>query len=337
MSLRNIFSSPPSLVEDPKPRSLRWLRILILLILFAANLGVWAYYLTSHKPLLAALPPVQQATRAVAPHYLFSIHGLQEPVGVAATSDGNRIYVAESGGERLIHAFDRDGKELFNFAPPNSQPLTRAPIYVALDSAGKVYVTDRLRHTVDIFDAGGNFLSTLKPPTTDGWSPLGVRISDGNLLFTDVTDGKHRVLELASDGSVALKFGRQGNSNKNDELWFPNSMVTDARGRAYISDSNNARIQILDANGKWSFTLRGFSLPRGLAIDESQRLYVVDGIGQLVRVFDVAGDQPVALFDFGDYGPGDGEFNYPNDVAVDSTDRLFVADRASNRVQVWSY
>ena len=321
-------------------RSLRrLLHVSVLLVLLIANLFVWTYYLTSHKPLLAAvpLPAVQQAQRASAPHYLFSINGIQEPVGVAVTPDGSRIYAAESGGERLIHAFDRDGKELFTFAPPTSQPFSRAPVYLTLDTTGKVYVTDRFRHSVDIYDAGGNFLSSLKSPVQGAWSPLGVRAQGGNLFLTDVTEGKHRMLEISKDGQVALQFGRQGNSNVDDELWFPNSSVIDAHGHVYISDSNNARIQIIDQSGNWLETIRGFSLPRGLAIDQDQRLYVVDGIGQLVRVFDVSGDHPVALFDFGDYGPGDGEFNYPNDIAVDTTDRVFVADRASNRVQVWSY
>jgi sugar lactone lactonase YvrE len=74
-----------------------------------------------------------------------------------------------------------------------------------------------------------------------------------------------------------------------------------------------------------------------MTIDAEQRLYIVDGIGQIVRVFDVTGDDPEFLFEFGDYGAGDGEFNYPNDIAVDTTGRLYIADRASNRIQVWAY
>jgi tripartite motif-containing protein 71 len=171
----------------------------------------------------------------------------------------------------------------------------------------------------------------------NGWSPLGVRTNADNMLLTDVTNGKHRVMQLSKDGNVTFEFGHEGKGNTADELWFPNSMVVDAHSRMYISDSNNARIQVLDQNGTWLETLHGFSLPRGMTIDEDQRLYIVDGIGQLVRVFDVSGENPVPLFDFGDYGAGDGEFNYPNDIASDTTSRLYIADRASNRLQVWAY
>ena len=308
-----------------------------LMLLFAANVCAWAFYLTTHKPLLAALPVIEVATKSLHPHFLFSINGIAEPVGVAVASSGERIYVADSGGDRMIHVFDRDGNAIFNFATPNSKPSGRAPVYIALDNARNVYVSDRIRHAVDIYDENGKFKSTLKPPTTDGWAPLGVRSVGANLLFTDVTNGKHRVLQLTEDGRVVLQFCREGNGLGTDELWFPNSVVADAQGRVYVSDSNNARIQVLDLNGNWLFTLRGFSLPRGLAIDEDQRLYIVDGIGQLVRVFDVSGERPEALFDFGDFGIGDGEFNYPNDIAVDKTGRIYIADRASNRLQVWAY
>ncbi len=309
----------------------------LLFLLLVASVCVWAYYLSTRKPLFAALPPIGQVARALRPHYLFSVYGVEEPVGVAVTPDGERLYVAESGAERKVHAFDRDGKELFSFVPPNSLPSGRAPVYVAVDRAGRVYVTDRLRHSVDIYDAGGNYKSSLKPPTSDGWSPLGVRVDGDTLWVTDVPDGKHRLLAINQEGALTFQFGRQGNGNDNNTFWFPNSAVADARGRVYVSDSNNGRIQILDRNGNWLETLRGFSLPRGMTIDEDERLYVVDGIGHVVRVFDVTGEKPMPLFDFGDYGTDSGEFNYPNDIAADKTGRLYIADRASHRVQVWVY
>jgi hypothetical protein len=78
-------------------------------------------------------------------------------------------------------------------------------------------------------------------------------------------------------------------------------------------------------------------LPRGAAIDGRDRLHVVDAVAQAVMVYDVTGPQPKYLFGFGDWGVGDGQFNYPSDIALDSTGRLYVADRENNRVQVWSY
>ena len=74
-----------------------------------------------------------------------------------------------------------------------------------------------------------------------------------------------------------------------------------------------------------------------MVIDQYDRLYVVDAVGQNIKVYDVSGTQPRFLYAFGDYGAEDGLFNYPNDIALDNSGRLYVVDRENNRVQVWSY
>jgi DNA-binding beta-propeller fold protein YncE len=72
-------------------------------------------------------------------------------------------------------------------------------------------------------------------------------------------------------------------------------------------------------------------------MDARDRLYVVDAVGQDVKVYDVSDPEPNFLFVFGGWGLGDGQFDYPNDIALDATGRLYVIDRENNRVQVWSY
>ena len=325
----------PGQKEQHEKRNGKYLLLSLLVLLLMCTLCLWAYYLTTRKPLPEILPPARVVAQAIKPHYLFSIYGMQEPVGVAVTPEGDGIYVAESGGERLIRVFDRDGRPLAAFAPPQSQPPSRAPVFIALDNAGLVYVSDRLRHSVDIYDAGGNYRSSLKPLTSDGWSPVGLRFVGGDLYLTELTEKKHRVLVMDNSAKLTLQFGREGQGV--DELWFPNSAIEDARGRIYVSDSNNGRVQVYDQGGKLLYTIPGFSLPRGLAIDADQRLYVVDAVGHIVKVYDATREKAEPLFDFGDLGMGNAQFNYPNDIAIDSTGRLYIADRANNRVQVWLY
>ena len=79
------------------------------------------------------------------------------------------------------------------------------------------------------------------------------------------------------------------------------------------------------------------NLPRGAFIDPNDRLFVVDAVGQNVKVYNVAGNQPVFMYSFGDIGIGDGQFNYPIDVALYGTGTIYIADRDNNRIQVWSY
>ncbi|MFQ5854383.1 MAG: SMP-30/gluconolactonase/LRE family protein [Anaerolineae bacterium] len=306
-----------------------------LLLLLINVSSLWVYYARTRKPLPAVLPPAPAVARAFKPHFLFSIYDVEEPVGVAVTPQGDRVYVVESGGERQIHVFDRDGNPLFTFAPPESKPLECAPVYITLDADGKVYVSDRRRHTIDIYTPDGDYQGQVSAPTPDGyWAPLGVSFVGGQLYVTDVTKHEHRVMVLTPAGELLMSFGKEG--KEPGQFWFPNDVAVDAKGRLYVSDGNNGRLQVFDPDGQFLYELRGLSLPRGMAID-ADRLYVVDAVGQGVNVYDISGEVVRELFIFGDFGIEDGRFNFPNDIAVDETGRLYIADRVNNRVQVWSY
>jgi DNA-binding beta-propeller fold protein YncE len=271
-------------------------------------------------------------------------------------------------------------------------------VYLAVDPAGRLYVTDREQHTIFIFNAEGNYLESLtgadmslsKYLATQGdsiqsgenniynlfqntlyyqtsagaeksenfpyfpdWSPLGVRFSSkGELLITDVTKDKNSVIQISMPADQdnaswvdynppARSFGASGDGNAQFE--FPNAAVSDSTGRVYVSDGNNRRISVWDSQGNFLFNFgngtdkTGLSLPRGMWVDDRDRLYVVDAVGQDVKVYDVSQAEPNFLFAFGDFGQEDGQFNFPNDIAVDNTGRVYVVDRENNRIQVWSF
>ena len=374
-------------------------RLLIGVIAVATILGcvvcATIYYLNERTP-LTDFPIVEPVVKAVPPHYLFSIYGVSEPHGVTVSPDGRRIYVVETGGQRALKIFDRDGQALGSFTPPKVSVFSRAPDYVALDRLGRLFVSDRIRHTIDIYAADGSYIGEFPPPelidelpglghtlhrgtaadsaptwggsawqydpvtndiglyTESGefiekfpkpggkfWSPLGVAFDpNGYFYVTDVTGDHHRVIVFDTEGQPIRQFGRTGEAF--GQFLFPNSAISNGRGWIYVSDGNNGRIQAFSKVGRLRFALgrssgdAALNLPRGIALDDSNRLYVVDTVGQHVLVFDVS-DQPRLLFTFGESGWGDGQFGYPTAIAVDRTGRLYITDRVNNRVQVWSY
>jgi DNA-binding beta-propeller fold protein YncE len=326
--------------QPPAPKKSSRTRLLILgalSVLLLCSLYLWATYLTTRQPITETLPVPQVAAEALKPHYLFSIYNVAEPVGIAVSPDGTRIYVGESGGERLIRAFDKDGKQLASFTAPGADSGTSAPISMSLDDGGRLYVADSLRHVIDIYDAGGNYLKSIQPPLKGGWAPLGLQVDGQTMLIAGRNSDSEGIVVLSLNGQLQFQLGHHGEDAAADGFYEPYKSVMDAQGRIYVSDSMNQRVAVFDRSRKFLYSIPGFNLPRGMAVDRDQKLYVVDTIDQLVKVYDVSGARAKYLFDFGDFGVGDGQFNYPNEISLDNTGRLYITDRVNNRVQVWAY
>jgi DNA-binding beta-propeller fold protein YncE len=316
-------------------------------LVFLVVIVFFVRYLVNPRPIEELINP--ELSLDSPPHYLGSIYNVNHPVGVAVSPDDNRIYVSESGGERLVRVFDRRGQELGALVPTTMRAVERSPVYLAVSSDGHILVTDRSRHLISIYSPDG-ILETEYDP---GWSPLGVRLSpDGILLITDVSSDHNSIHQLAL-GSDANRFQTPTlneigpvlgeNGVDSGQLNFPNSAVRDARGRTYISDGNNWRIAVWDSNGDFLYHfgagagVESINLPRGLYIDHRQRLYVVDASAHKVKVYGLESEMPEFLFAFGDLGTGDENFQFPSDIAVDQNGRIYIADRENNRVQIWTY
>ena len=311
----------------------------VLLLLLAA---LFAWYLLNRKP-LSELPGLSTTTL---PHYEFSIYGTTHPLGVAANASGDRIYVAESDGKRLVHVYDAKGQPTGILQPPSTTGKNHKPIYVAINPTTQdVYVSDRLTASIYVYDAKGAFLRTFAPKGDLGgkWAPLGLTFGpDGSLYVTDVrgVDNKtHRVLAFAPDGTLARSIGRPG------ELNYPNGIVVDSNGNINVTDSNNGRMVVFGEYGKLLATISqgvgegDLGLPRGIAVDDSKRLFIADTTDHMVRVYtiDAAKAIPTYVGSFGGEGSLDGTFEYPNGVATDTRAHIYVTDRENNRVQVWGY
>jgi tripartite motif-containing protein 71 len=168
----------------------------------------------------------------------------------------------------------------------------------------------------------------------DGWNPLGIAFApDGRLFITDVMSRHHRVLAFDAGGRLVMQFGAQGSGD--GEFSFPNAVALDRQGRIFVADSNNRRVQMFSPDGRFLYRIgAGLSAPRGLALDGSDRLYVVDTVAGDVRVYDVF-DAPDFLFEFGGAPGGNGATGYPNGLALGNSGQIYVTDREGGRVQVW--
>ena len=326
--------------EAPPSRRKKVVLLLLLLLGFALLLGLAIWYLLFRQP-INVLPPIPG--QVVMPTYATTVYGADRPLGVAVSPDGSRIYMGESGGDRIARVFDASGNELATLRPPLSTGSSHVPVYLAIDPlTSEVYVTDRPTGTIFIYDVNGVYQRAYTPPTElEGWQPLGISFdAEGNLYVTDVSVTPQVAVKIDREGNVVGTYGT------NAGMSFPNGVAADANGNVYITDSNNGRLLVFDSAGTQVGQVgRGVSegnlgLPRGVAVGDDGKVYIADSTGQGVFVYKAweAGQTAMEFLGFfGGEGVQNGYFRFPNGIALDARGRVYVADSGNDRVQVWSY
>jgi sugar lactone lactonase YvrE len=248
-----------------------------------------------------------------------------------------------------VEVFRPDGTYLFSFnqigIDKNGQPLTiKSPLYIAINKAGNVYVSDKSYDSILIFNAQGQFISKFVPNLDPAfrWAPVGMTFdNEDNLYVTDVLS-QHRVLVFDRQGKLKLQFGATAMTDKKGEspgkFYFPNDIFVDRDKKIFVADSNNRRIQVFSPEGKYLYMISMGGLPRGIAIDEADRLYVVDGLGHNITVYKKTDKNAKSITAFGGQGTQFGQFLYPNGLVLEKGGhRIFVTDRENNRIQVWTW
>ncbi len=153
-------------------------------------------------------------------------------------------------------------------------------------------------------------------------------VGEGKLLVSDPQSPVN--FKLYDFGAEEVEGYRKG------KVQHPSGMASDSAGRIYVADSPAKKIVVFSAQME---LLREFSVAPQLemasyvALDEErQRIYVSDGLGGKIGVFDLQGAYHATN---GSKGIEEGQFHGPQGMAIDGEGRLFVADMMNARVQVF--
>lgn len=332
--------TPPAVEADPEKRRRRRKLFLLLFLLgiLAILIGIALWYLIFRQPIPLPLP-----TTVDMPGYSTAYYGSDTPIGVAVSPEGDRIYVAQSEGDRVVLVLDAAGNMVGTAAPTVDAERDHVPVWLALDPlTSELFVSDRPTGNIYVYDRDGVFLRTLAlAQPMPGWQPMGLAFDpDGNLYVANLAGEVARVEMYDREMNLVRTFGEA------DALSFPNGIAVDADGNVFVADSNNGRLRAYSADGTLiDQVARGSGagqtgLPRGVAVDSRDRIYVGDATAHGVSVFRLAGGSDPGLeylgF-FGGQGIRDGKFSFPNGVAADGRGRLYVADTRNDRIQLWSY
>jgi sugar lactone lactonase YvrE len=226
--------------------------------------------------------------------------------------DGRSIWAADRCGTNScagsdvdpIVKFDSTGKILKTFGAgqilwPHGMDVDRQGNVWVVDA--RVPTADELKkfptianrgNTVMKFSPDGKLLLTLGAPGKTGnppeafTEPNDVLVApDGSIFvaeahsaqFLDKPEGPGavgRISKFSPDGKFIKSWGAWGYGP--GEFRGPHSFAMDSRGRLFVADRGNRRIQIFDQEGKLLDTWHQFSRISGIYIDRNDTLYAID-------------------------------------------------------------
>ena len=237
--------------------------------------------------------------------------------GVGVDRQGN-IYVAERCGGNPLGCDGKTFGPIVKIAPSGKVVATFGgglfvqPHGLYVDRDDNIWVTD-CTCTGGAGGARGNAAATPAPPATKGHQVFKFS-KDGKLLMTlgKAGDGREpdfffqpndvlvapngdvfiseghasasgstaRVLKFSKDGKFIKTWGKLGTAAGDFDQ--PHALAMDSKGRLFVGDRNNNRIQIFDQDGKFIEEWKQFSRPSGLYIDKNDVLYAADSESESV-------------------------------------------------------
>jgi uncharacterized protein (TIGR03437 family) len=289
------------------------------------------------------------------------------PVALAVDSSGN-LYVDEIGGDRIRKVSSgvintvAGPANWFSGTAGDGGPATSAsffaPVGVAVDTAGDIFIADSLSGVRKVTAATG----VINTVASGSGGTIDVAVDGaGNLFFSTINSV---VQELSTAGTLTTVAGNGGIGYSGDGgsataagLRSPAGIVVDSSGNLFIADRNNYRIRKVSTNGIITTVAgngtAGFSGDGGpatsaslnlaaygqLAVDKSGNLFISDGGNNRIRkvspsgiISTVAGTGSAGYS--GDGGPAtSASFNTPQGIALDAAGNLYIADYNNNVIR----
>ncbi|MBW8270429.1 peptidyl-alpha-hydroxyglycine alpha-amidating lyase family protein [Caldovatus aquaticus] len=161
-----------------------------------------------------------------------------------ALSPEGDLYVSDGYGNACVHKFSPEGRHLFSWGRPGTDPGEfNLPHNIACDADGWVYVADRENHRIQIFDGNGRYetqWNNLHRPCAlflgKGRCPvcyvgeLGSGL-DVNLRTPNVGP---RISILSHEGRRLSRFGELGEAL--GQFIAPHGLAVDSQGDLYVGE-----------------------------------------------------------------------------------------------------
>ena len=150
--------------------------------------------------------------------------------------------------------------------------------HLKIDRDGKIWLADIGLHVVRQFTPEGKLLRTLGTPGVPGEDenhfdkPTDMVLSPAGDIFVTDGYGNNRIVHFDGDGRFVKTWGRLG--TKPGEFSVPHAIALDSKGRLYVADRNNARVQVFDQSGRFLAEWRDKLVPWGFAVTRDDEIWV---------------------------------------------------------------
>lgn len=251
--------------------------------------------------------------------------------GVSVDQDDN-VWVFNRGPHPVIE-FDKNGSFLQSWG----DGMIKSSHGIRVDPEGNIWCVDVKGHVILKFTPAGKLLMTLgglqsggnndsqdafNEPTGIAFTPtLDFYISDGYV--------NARVVKFNRDGEYLTHWGKKGVGD--GEFNLVHDVCLDARGRVYVADRTNSRVQIFDATGGYLGKWTDVGQPWGLTyVARENAIYMCDGLNNRIVKLNLDGE---ILGVLSSHGRVPGKLDFAHNIAVDSTGAIYVAEIKNWRVQ----
>lgn len=227
--------------------------------------------------------------------------------------------------------------------------------HIKIDHQGMVWVADIGNHVVMRFTPEGKLLKILGTfgehgdDQTHFNEPTDMAITPSGEVFVTDGYGNSRVVRLDSNGRFVKAWGKLGTAP--GQFSLPHAIVLDSKGRLYVADRNNARIQVFNQDGKLLDVWQNLLVPWGLWVSKKDEIWACGSspmqwrredtnLGcppkdQLFMKFDTSGRLlqlwTIPKAEDGKEKPG--ELNWVHAIALDSKGNIYAGDIVGQRAQ----
>ena len=246
------------------------------------------------------LPAQQHPYKTITDHFKMPDgRKVGSTAGITIDRDGSSVWVFERcGGNNCVGSgvapilkFDASGKVVKSLGAG----MFIRPHGIHIDRDGNIWVTDGegpdgkdprrngKGHQVFKMNQDGKVLMTLGKAGVAGDGadtfnmPSAVLIAPtGDIFVGDGHggDSNARMLKFSKDGRLIKTWGKRGSAP--GDFATPHTLAMDSRGRLFVGDRENNRVQIFDQDGKFIEEWKQFGRPSGIFIDRNDMLYVAD-------------------------------------------------------------